>query len=336
MKFAFTADQTELRDGVRDLLKGACPPTAVRATWESGGALPAALSGALAESGIAAVAVPEAFDGLGLSLLDLAPLIEEAGFAAVPGLLLETAAVAAPVLARAGGAPAERWLPGIASGEVSVALGLAGTPLVAGADQAQVLLLERDGALYAVTPDTVGLRPEQSVDHTRRLFQVTWTPSADDRLGGEELTGLALDCAATASAAFLNGLSRWMLELSVDYVKVREQFGRPVGSFQAVKHHLADALMHLEFARPAVWRSAWTLSSSEGSAADRSLQASMAKARASDAADLVGKKALQVHGAIGYTTECDLHHWLKRSWALRRAFGGAAWHRARIAEHLSI
>jgi len=334
MRFAFTSDQTELRDGVRDLLKGACPPTAVRQTWEAGGVLPGALSGALAESGIAAVAVPEAFDGLGLSLVDLAPLIEEAGFAAVPGLLLETAAVAAPVLARVGGLPAERWLPGIAAGEVSVALGLAGTALVAGADQAQVLLLEREGDLYATTPDRVNLSPEQSADHTRRLFQVHYTPDADDRLGGPELTALALDCAATASAAFLNGLSRRMLDMSVDYAKVREQFGRPVGSFQAVKHHLADALMHLEFARPAAWRAAWTLSDAGSASSERSLQASMAKARASDAADLVGRKALQVHGAIGYTTECDLHHWLKRSWALRRAFGGAAWHRARIAEHL--
>jgi len=330
MRFAFTDDQITLRDGVRELLKGACPPAVVRETWEAGGVLPAALTGALAESGVAAVLVPEDFDGLGMTASELAPLIEEAGYAAVPGLLLETAAVAAPVLARVGGVPAERWLPGIASGELSVALGLAGTALVAGADQASLLLLEREGHLYATTRDRVSLTPEQSADHTRRLFQVDYTPDPDDLLGGPELTALALDAAAIASAAFLNGLARRMLDMSVDYVKVREQFGRPVGSFQAVKHHLADALMHLEFARPAVWRAAWTLSTG----GERALQASMAKARASDAADLAGRKALQVHGAIGYTTECDLHHWLKRSWALRRAFGGAAWHRARVAEHL--
>jgi alkylation response protein AidB-like acyl-CoA dehydrogenase len=118
-----------------------------------------------------------------------------------------------------------------------------------------------------------------------------------------------------------------MLQLAVDYAKVREQFGRPVGSFQAVKHHLADALLRADFAAAPVYRAAWSLSGRSPRAA---VDVSMAKVYASEAAVFVGKKALQVHGAIGYTTECDLHHWMKRAWALSRAWGDPATHRARL------
>ena len=105
----------------------------------------------------------------------------------------------------------------------------------------------------------------------------------------------------------------------------------PIGSFQAVKHHLADALLQLHFARPAVYRAAWSIAEGEPT---RSRDVSMAKAMASDAAALVGRKALQCHGAIGYTVEYDLHLYLKRTWALAPSWGSAAWHRARVAESI--
>jgi alkylation response protein AidB-like acyl-CoA dehydrogenase len=111
-------------------------------------------------------------------------------------------------------------------------------------------------------------------------------------------------------------------------VKARHQFGKPVGSFQAVKHHLADALVAIEMAAPAVYRAAYSLAHGD---AERSTHASMAKALASEAAQLVARKALQCHGAIGYAFENDLHMWMKRAWALSAAWGDAAWHRERVA-----
>jgi alkylation response protein AidB-like acyl-CoA dehydrogenase len=132
---------------------------------------------------------------------------------------------------------------------------------------------------------------------------------------------------ALAAAAQLLGLGHGMLVTTVEYVKQRQQFGVPIGSFQAIKHQLADALKELAFARPAVWRAAETR--------DR-IHVSMAKAMASDAASFVARRALQCHGAIGYTVEYDLHRFLKQTWVLARAHGDAAWHREQIAKELHL
>jgi hypothetical protein len=132
---------------------------------------------------------------------------------------------------------------------------------------------------------------------------------------------------ALAAAAQLLGLGHRMLVLTVEYVKERKQFGVPVGSFQAVKHQLADCLKELAFARPAVWRAAHTLAP---------VDVSMAKAMASDAASFTARRALQCHGAIGYTVEYELHRFLKQTWVLARSYGDAAHHRDRIAKELQI
>ena len=141
----------------------------------------------------------------------------------------------------------------------------------------------------------------------------------------------AVDRGTLGTAAFLVGLGQAMLDLTVGYVKERQQFGVPIGSFQAVKHHLADAALALEFARPAVWRAAWSVAQDAPTCAR---DVSMAKAMTSDAAELVGRKALQCHGAIGYTVEADLHLYLKRTWALARTWGDSASHTDRVATAL--
>ncbi len=135
------------------------------------------------------------------------------------------------------------------------------------------------------------------------------------------------DLAALGAAAQLVGLAQRMLDLTVDHAKQREQFGVPVGSFQAVKHHLADALKEIAFARPVVWRAG---------ADPTAIHVSMAKAMASDATSFVARQALQCHGAVGYTVEYELHRYLKQTWTLARAHGDAAWHRERIASALEI
>jgi alkylation response protein AidB-like acyl-CoA dehydrogenase len=157
---------------------------------------------------------------------------------------------------------------------------------------------------------------------------VQWPISGDTLLAygvaADAIVQLMADRAAAGSAALLIGLADRMITMAADYARERQQFGKPIGSFQAVKHLLADARVKLEFARPATYRAAWSLATSQPTV---SHDASMAKAMASDAADRAARVALQVHGAIGYTWECDLHYFMKRTWALSRAWGDAPTHR---------
>jgi alkylation response protein AidB-like acyl-CoA dehydrogenase len=134
-----------------------------------------------------------------------------------------------------------------------------------------------------------------------------------------------------ATGAVLLGVADRLVTMTAGYALERSQFGHPIGSFQAVKHHLANALVRLEFARPAVYQAAWSLDNGDPDA-DR--HCSMAKALASDAATGAARTALQVHGAIGYTWEHDVHLWMKRAWSLAAAWGDAGFHRALVLESL--
>jgi alkylation response protein AidB-like acyl-CoA dehydrogenase len=145
------------------------------------------------------------------------------------------------------------------------------------------------------------------------------------------LFALGRERAALATAAQLIGLSRRMLDMTVQYAKDREQFGKPIGAQQAIKHRLANALIEQEFARPLVYRAGWSVATS---ADDPEVAVSLAKIYAGQAARFVAKQALQVHGAIGYTVEYDLHMWMKRTWALAAAHGDAAFHRERVGRRI--
>ncbi|MGH9019237.1 MAG: acyl-CoA dehydrogenase family protein, partial [Acidimicrobiales bacterium] len=193
----------------------------------------------------------------------------------------------------------------------------------------------RQGEIHAVEGAAAARVARPSLDGARRGAEVTFVPSAATRLAtGAEAAALvdALgDRAAMGAGAVLLGVADRLLAITARYAVEREQFGRPIGSFQAVKHHLANALIRLEFARPAVYRAAWSLDHGDGAAG---VHASMAKALASEAATGAARIALQVHGAIGYTWECDLQLWMKPAWALAAAWGDAAFHRARVLERL--
>ncbi|MFM7271417.1 MAG: acyl-CoA dehydrogenase family protein, partial [Actinomycetes bacterium] len=191
--------------------------------------------------------------------------------------------------------------------------------LVPWADTADVILTSAG----RFDPAAVELVPRPSVDGARRVFEVRGEaePFPGD-LHAAYIRGIC------GNAAQLCGLSDRMLAMTADYVKDREQFGVPVGSFQAVKHHLADARIALEFAQPLVARAAYSLSTADPDAPEH---VSMAKAQAGDAAELAARSALQCHGAIGYSSEYDLHLWMKRVWALASSWGDARWHRARVA-----
>jgi alkylation response protein AidB-like acyl-CoA dehydrogenase len=207
-----------------------------------------------------------------------------------------------------------------------------GGPIIPCAADSDQLLIGHHGAIAVVERSAVELEPESTVDRGRRGARLH-LGAARARLVTDEPDRIRLtfDRGVVGTAAVLVGLGQAMLDLTVGYVKERQQFGQPVGSFQAVKHHLADAALALELARPAVWRAAWSVANG---APTLGRDASMAKAMASDAAELVGRKALQCHGAIGYTVEADLHLFLKRTWALARSWGTSAQHTDRVAREL--
>ncbi len=258
--------------------------------------------------GVVGLTMAEADGGLGLTEVDLVLLLEEAGRAALPEPLMESALLA-------------RHVPG--GGSAKVAAAPADATHVAGAASADVVVV--GSTLY---PAPTGVEPQPSVDRARRLVRTADVTAAAPLA---TLDGDPFDRMAFGTAATLVGVARRLVEDTVAYAKERQQFGQPIGGFQAVKHHLASAHLAVEFAAPAVYRAAWSLATDQATVAR---DVSMAKAMAGDAAEQAARVALQVHGAIGYTFESDLHLWMKRVWALSPAWGDAAWHRRRVAAAL--
>jgi alkylation response protein AidB-like acyl-CoA dehydrogenase len=294
----------------------------------------------LAATGAVGTLVKEDAGGLGLDETCLVPVLEEAGRSGLPGPVAETMAVAAPMLAEA--PRVSRYLDGVLSGEVAVTATLTGAPrrdgglLVPYGQQADLIVLGAGDGVRLYERDDLPLEACAATDGSRGLARLAAAP---DPSAGTLLTEdpAVIDAAwqrgALATAALLNGLSARMLDITVGYVKQREQFGKPIGSFQAIKHALADALVAVEFARPAALAAGWALAGGERDAA---AGVSMAKVLAADAAGLVARTAIQCHGAIGYTTEYDLHLFAKRAWALIPAWGSPQWHRDRLAVHLGL
>jgi alkylation response protein AidB-like acyl-CoA dehydrogenase len=266
--------------------------------------------------------------------VDAVLLFEEMGRAALPEPVVETAAVAAPLLAELGDAElAGRWLEPIARGEAVVAVTDAASPLVSDAHVASLLLLFHGDEVHAVDPAEAALERQPANDPSRRLFAVDWSPCAATRVAageaGRALQAAAFDRGALACAAEQLGVADRLVWMAAAYASQRHQFGVPIGSFQAVKHMLADVKVALEYARPVVHRAAWSVASSRPG---RALHVSMAKVTASESATRAARAALQVHGAIGYTWEQDLHIWMRRAWSLEQAFGRNDFHRRRIEQ----
>ena len=312
MYFGLPDDALALRDGLREVLAAACPPSVIRAAWD--GDACDALWKTLGSFGLPGLLVPEAAGGLGLDELSLVAALEEAGWHGVPGPLVETL-VSAPVLD----------LPLDGSARVTVQRQQLPVPWAGSSTHA----LRTVGPPALVDLATADLSPVDSVDRARRLADVRG-PEVALPLTSGQLDLLALR-GALGTAAFLLGLARRQVDLTVAYVKERRQFGVPIGSFQAVKHPLADAVVGTEFAWPAVLRAAHSLAGGDPLAA---LHVSMAKALASESSYRVSRVCLQAHGAMGYTVEYDLHLFAKRTWALAKDWGTAEQHRAIVAREI--
>lgn len=292
MDFRFTEDQLTLAEGVRDYLEGTHGPEVLRRLDEQGARDPAIWQG-LVEMGLPGLMVPEEQGGLGLGLVEAAMIAVECGRACLAEPLVDVAFVMAPWLAAKGETGS---LAAIVAGE------------------------ERPLPAHAINPWVADGEGEalRSVDPLRQLAVVPAKVSDDPHL---------LDLGALMSAAQLVGLADAMLTQATEYAKVRTQFGQPIGAFQAIKHQLASCAVAIEFARPVLWRAAKALNDGVESAP---VHVSHAKLAATDAAFLTAETAIQVHGAMGYTYEVDLHFWMKRTWALGGAWGDRAFHIARI------
>ncbi|GAA0451059.1 acyl-CoA dehydrogenase [Streptomyces stramineus] len=337
MRFLPDAEQAAFGRTLDRMLTAAGTPAAVRA-WARGDHGPGlALWARLAEAGVFALAAPEEYGGVGPLPVELAVACLELGRHAVPGPVAETVAVTALLTRLAGTgdtAPAREWLPRVCSGAARVTLTLPEeSPYAVDADVCD--------AVFTVTkaprpagPDTLALRlapgtgPVQpSLDRARPLARPEGArPALASGRAVRAAVAHAVDWAAFAVAAQALGVGLALLERTVAYTKQRTQFGVAVGSFQAVKHRLADTLVGLEFARPLVHGAAVALASGGPGA---TAEVAAAKAAACDAAYAAARTALQLHGAIGYTAECDLSLWLGKARALRSAWGTPTACRAR-------
>jgi len=341
MRFTLSGEQRQFGTAIHDLLADADVPAAARA-WAGGDHQPGlAIWRALAGTGVTALAVPETAGGLGATPVDLVIACEELGHHPVPGPIAESIAALPALLADlaqgevprgiAGAVPDgsnwNDWLQALAAGELIGTLAVPpALPCALDADVAGLVLRAEEGRLWLAEAGT----EVRSIDPARRLFKL-W-PSQEIAADAAAAIQSAIQHGTLASAALLLGAGRGLLEASAVHAKTREQFGRPIGAFQAVKHSLANVLIGLEFARPLVYAAAIALGSRAPTAA-RDLSA--ARVACADAARLAARTALQVHGAIGYTRECDISLWLAKVRALSSTWGSQAEHRAVVLAALT-
>ncbi|MCV7283645.1 acyl-CoA/acyl-ACP dehydrogenase [Mycolicibacterium flavescens] len=321
MNFELDEQQRDFAASIDAALGAADLPGAVRA-WAAGDTAPGRkVWGQLADLGVTALLVPEKYDGIDAHPVDLAVALERLGRWCVPGPVAESIAVAPILLADDDRSAA------LAAGDLIATVALPPqVPRAVDADFAGLILLAGDGA---VSEAAVGAQHE-SVDPSRKLFDVN--TSGDGRPAD---VARAYEFGALATAAQLVGAGQAMLDMSVEYAKQRSQFGKVIGTYQAIKHKLADVHIAVELARPLVYGAALALADQgAGSPSDTARDVSAAKAAASDAALLAARASLQTHGAIGFTQEHDLSLWLLRVQALRSAWGDPTIHRRRVLEAL--
>ncbi len=322
----------EFATAVRGLLADAADPVALRTAWDAPDGRVTGLWKRLAEVGVTGLTVGEDHGGSGMDLTAAVAVLVETGRAALPEPLVETLTAAA-LLTEAGGPIAAQWLRSVATGDAVVAVALHPRALVSAAGEADLVLLREPDGVRAVQPADLDVTPAPNLDKGIRLAHINARPDVGERITDEDSSAPdhAFDFGVVAVAAQQVGLAQAMLDMAVRYAGQREQFGKPIGSFQAVKHLLADVYVDVAFALPVVHRAAWSVAHNLPSHARDASHAKLAASRASLRA---ARTALQVHAGIGYTYEHDLHMWMKRAWSLASLWGDESFHRARVAADL--
>jgi alkylation response protein AidB-like acyl-CoA dehydrogenase len=357
MDFGLSEEQQQLKESARTFLSGECPTTFVRKAMATDDGYPRELYDQIGKLGWSGLIIPEKFGGAGLGMLDMAMLLHEGGYAAMPGPFLFSSALAAGALKISASEQLKsKWLTPLAEGKVI------GT-VAAGADPADIATTAtKDGAgfrlsgkkmlvpyagvadfivvaarsdreidLFVVDAKAPGvtIRAMKNLDLTRRVCDLELDNAPAEKLGGDHLFAKLVAIASVAVAADSLGGTERSLEMAVEYSKVREQFGKPIGSFQALKHAAAEIVADLEPARALLWYAAYVL---DTGAPEAERAASMAKARLCDIYSRASDRAVLMHGGIGFTWEHDMHLWFKRARFNESYFGSPSFHRERVAE----
>ncbi len=372
MNFSFSDDQILLKNSVRAALDEQCKPAHVRAMFDDAKGYGPELWGEMAKLGWLGLPFPEEQGGADLGLVELALVIEEMGRAAYPGPFFATVVLGGLGIMLGGSpAQKDKWLSAIASGKARATAALLEEHLdwdpasitataaksgngwnlsglkrfVPWAHVADVVLVPARSpeglSLFLVDPKASGvmLKPMVGIDLASRWSEMRLDKvpvGADALLGQAGTAGPLLDSllrrAAVMSSAEMLGAARRCLDMSVEYAKVREQFGQPIGSFQAVRHRCAEMLLEVENAHAAVYYAAWALTAG---AEDAAIASSICKSYVNEAARRVCGDSIQVHGGIGFTWEYDLHLYMKRAKALEPLYGDTEYHRELIARHVT-
>ena len=312
MDFDLSKPQKLLKQSARDFLSRECKPERVRAAMATDTADDRALFSIAAEQGWTALIIPEAHGGLGLGIVDLAVVAEEMGRACMPGPLFATIFASAAIVHAGTEEQKRKWLEPIAAGEMRATVALS-NEFVLDAGVAELILRFSDDGIEEV--EGAEITRMASMDETRKLYSIS-------KAAAQPPQSKAIDVATVALCAEMVGGMQWILDTTVAYAKTRQQFGRAIGSFQAVQHLCADMLLMTESARSATYNAAWEMTP---------LAVSIAKAYCSDAYREVANRGIQVHGGIGFTWEHDLHLYFRRAKTSETMFGDATFHRERIA-----
>jgi alkylation response protein AidB-like acyl-CoA dehydrogenase len=322
MDFDLSDDQVALREGAAELLAGLASPPQVRAHTAGGASYDAALWTAMADQGWLGIEVAAERGGVGLGTVEVAVLCEELGRHAAPAPFVSSV-LAIDAFNEAGD---DQWVDRLVSGDALACVAWDPEAPVPYAPSADVAVVLAGDGVYAME---LSERPRRqpAMDLTRELGWLDFDSGRARRIGGAEAHTRLLDRGATFTSADLLGSASRALDLAVEHAKDRVQFGRPIGSFQAVKHRCADMLVDVEGMRSTVYWAAWCIGAGDGEA---HVAASTAKTWCSDASKRVMSSALQVHGGIGFTWEHDLHFFMKRAQLDQLSFGDAAFHRVRL------
>jgi alkylation response protein AidB-like acyl-CoA dehydrogenase len=349
LDFDLNDDQRELRDAARRFLEKEAPISYARAMMDDERGYRDDIWKQMASLGWLAIAIPEEYDGLGMGEISLAILLAEMGRVLTPGPYLSTVLAAMTIADSGSDAQKQQYLPKIAAGDLIATVAtepghaeirdgaMVGERLFVpdGASADVVIVVghtaKDEASLFICEPTS--RTPVGYMDETRKVAHLRFEGARAEQLGSSDLSSVhrLLDIGALAIAAESLGGSERVVELAVDYAKDRQQFNRPIGSFQAVKHRAADMHVMVESLRSAVYYAAWA---TERRNDDASLAISMAKAYAADSFRKVAQGGIQIHGGIGFTWEHDMHLFFKRAKADEVAFGDATFHRERVAKLL--
>jgi len=370
MDFGFSEEQELLRKSAADFLARECPMTYVRQMMDDARGYSDELWNKMAELGWTGLIYPEEYGGAGLSIVDLVVVLEEMGKASLPGPFFSSVCLGGLAVLEAGNTEQkQKYLPDIASGKAKATLAfleenarwdenginikarkgkknysLSGVKLfVPDAHVADIIVCaartSEGVTLFAIDRQQAGVstRLLKTMDQTRKLCEVTFDKV---QIGPEAVLGVAgrggeslkriIDRSKVALCAEMCGGAQKVLDMTVEYAKIREQFGRPIGSFQAIQHKCANMLVQVESAKSATYYAAWAVSNNVPEAP---LAAAMAKAYCSDAFRQVTAEGIQVHGGIGFTWEHDLHIYFKRAKGSEVTFGDATWNRELVAQY---